>query len=405
MSNSISIETEIVVVPITEIREYEFNNQKHEENRVDELCESIKSFGFKSPIQVDEDGVILCGHKRFYAAQKLEMMKVPVMYVRNLDDLQKRAYRIFDNKSTKDSNYHLHNLDLELNYMSDQGFDLTPLGLGELRDIFEKEEPEVEEDEAPAEPSEDELYIALGDVIELGRHRVVCGDSTDPDVVAICQLDDMSPVLMVTDPPYGVEYDPSFRSDNPKKQGKVANDDEWNWEATWQSWDSDIAYVWHAGKFTDLVLTTLRTAGYEPISQIIWAKDRFAMSRGDYHWKHEPCWYTVKKGKKHNWQGARDQHTLWEIKAREDDGHGHGTQKPIECMARPIRNNTAPGEIVCDPFLGSGTTLIAAEQLGRTCIGTEIEPKYCQVIIERYRKYCEKNNTPFECTINGHKHD
>ena len=120
------------------------------------------------------------------------------------------------------------------------------------------------------------------------------------------------------------------------------------------------------------------------VSQIIWAKDRFALSRGDYHWQHEPCWYVVRSDAKHSWYGDRKQTTLWSIPRADDKGHGHGTQKPVEAMARPIRNNSNPGQCVYDPFLGSGTTMIAAEQLGRSCLALEIEPKYCDVVVLRW---------------------
>ena len=151
-------------------------------------------------------------------------------------------------------------------------------------------------------------------------------------------------MLMVTDPPYGVEYDPKWRAragvnTNTRKMGKVKNDDRANWKDAWALFPGEIVYVWHAGRRTSEVQRSLEDCGFEIVSQIIWAKDRFALSRGDYHWQHEPCWYAVKKGSKHQWCGARNQSTLWSIKAREDGGHGHGTQKPVECMRRPIENN------------------------------------------------------------------
>jgi DNA modification methylase len=144
------------------------------------------------------------------------------------------------------------------------------------------------------------------------------------------------------------------------------------------------------------------------VSQIIWAKQHFALSRGDYHWQHEPCWYAVKKGSKHNWQGARDQSTLWQIANMnafgtndEDERTAHSTQKPLECMARPIRNNTIEGDIVYDPFLGSGTTLIAAEKLKRVCFGMELSPGYCDLIVKRWIKYMEENGLEYTIKVNG----
>ena len=392
-------------VHVSKIRIWEFNNRHHKEQQVERIAKSIEEFGFTNPILIDEDGVILAGHGRFFASDKLGLAKVPCITISGLNDEQKRAYRILDNKLTEDSTWDFNNLELELGFLEDQGFDLPAFGLDELKSLFPEDEPEIEDDDVPDAPSDDETFISIGDLIELGPHRVLCGDATCPDSVVACIGPEKAVDLMVTDPPYGVEYDPSYRSKNEKKQGKVSNDDRVDWTEAWKLWEAPVGYVWHASLHTASVKDSLEKAGYKTISQIIWNKERFAMGRGDYHWKHEPCWYVAKEGYNHNWQGARDQSTVWDIKAREDSGHGHSTQKPLEAMARPIRNNSAKGQVICDPFLGFGTTLIACDQLGRVCFGTEIEPKYCQIIIERYRQQCEKNKKPFECLINGERHD
>jgi DNA modification methylase len=277
-------------------------------------------------------------------------------------------------------------------------------------------EPEGEEDEDSLEPGDDKDAITqLGDLYELNEHRLVCGDSTLPEYVEKC-LGGAEPILMVTDPPYGVEYDPNFRDEanvrhgKNKAKGKVQNDDKVNWSLAWYLFPGSVAYVWHAGKYCGEVEKSLTDSDYEIISQIIWIKQHFALSRGDYHWQHEPCWYALKKRHKHNWQGARDQATTWEIsnlncfgKSKEDgeERTAHSTQKPIECMARPIRNNTAKGEGVYDPFLGSGTTLIASEQLFRVCYGIELSPAYCDIIVERWKNYMIKNLRAYAIKRNG----
>jgi DNA modification methylase len=197
---------------------------------------------------------------------------------------------------------------------------------------------------------------------------------------------------MVTDPPYGVEYDPQWRVDAAAKGnlsygasavGKVQNDDRVDWGEAYQLFGAQVAYVWHAGKYSPEVAKSLNDSGFEIISQIIWVKPTFAISRGDYHWQHEPCWYAHRKGATHNWQGSRSETTTWEIERGCATKTGHGTEKPVECMAKPIRNNTKPGQLVCDPFLGSGTTLVACEQLSREGVGIEIDPKYVAVTLER----------------------
>jgi DNA modification methylase len=149
-----------------------------------------------------------------------------------------------------------------------------------------------------------------------------------------------------------------------------------------------VMYTWHAGKYAATVQQSIEACGFEIRSQIIWAKDRFALSRGNYHWQHEPCWYAVRNNA--NWNGDRSQCTLWQIKAREDDGHGHGTQKPVECMRRPILNNSKRGQRVYDPFLGSGTSIIAAEVTGRICLGLEIDPAYCDLVVRRWQEFTGK---------------
>jgi hypothetical protein len=202
----------------------------------------------------------------------------------------------------------------------------------------------------------------------------------------------VSPHLMVTDPPYGVNYDPAWRKRagvnlNERKLGKVANDDRADWREAWALFPGSVAYVWHAGQHTSEVQQSQEASGFDIRSQIIWAKERFALSRGHYHWQHEPCWYAVRGTSGTKWSGDRKQSTLWTINAREDDGHGHGTQKPVECMRRPIENNSSAGQAVYEPFSGSGTTIIAAEMTGRCCLAIELDPAYIDVAVLRWQAF------------------
>jgi DNA modification methylase len=211
---------------------------------------------------------------------------------------------------------------------------------------------------------------------------------------------------MVTDPPYGVSYDPAWRARagvnlNPRKLGKVANDDRADWREAWALFPGSVAYVWHASLHTSEVKQSLEVSGFDMRAQIIWAKDRFAFSRGHYHWQHEPCWYAVRGTSSAHWSGDRKQSTVWTIAARDDDGHGHGTQKPVECMRRPIENNSSPGQAIYEPFSGSGTTIIAAEMTGRSCLAIEIDPAYVDVAVQRWQAFTgqhaklEGAGTPF----------
>jgi len=197
---------------------------------------------------------------------------------------------------------------------------------------------------------------------------------------------------MVTDPPYGVEYDAHWRVDAGLSQetsalGRVINDDRADWRDAWALFPGDVTYVWHAGQYANIVVDSLAACDFKIRSQIIWVKNNIVMSRGDYHYKHEPCWYAVRKNKKGHYCGGRKQSTVWEIDKPRKSETGHSTQKPVECMKRPIENNSSPGQAVYDPFLGSGTTLIAAEMTGRSCHGLELHPPYCDVIIKRWQDF------------------
>ena len=239
----------------------------------------------------------------------------------------------------------------------------------------------------------------MGKLVLKSRHRVLCGDSTKPEDVERL-MGGAVPFIMVTDPPYGVEYDPDWRLEaginkpwQTLASGKVSNDDIVDWTEAYKLFPGHVAYVWHAGRFAADLVGNLKTAGLEIRTQIIWAKPSLVMGRGHYHWQHEPCWYAVRKGGSAKWCGDRKQSTVWDIQnmhrtqGNVDDGKTiHSTQKPVECMARPIRNHGGPDDDVYDPFLGSGTTLIAAEQLNRRCFGMEISPAYCDVIITRFER-------------------
>jgi DNA modification methylase len=228
-----------------------------------------------------------------------------------------------------------------------------------------------------------------------GGHRLICGDATDGRTVNQL-LGGAKPHLMVTDPPYGVEYDPAWRNraglGNTKRTGRVVNDDRADWREAWALFPGEVAYVWHGALHSVEVAESLEAAGYQMRAQIIWAKDRLVMGRGHYHWQHEPCWYAV-KGTGH-WAGDRKQTTLWQIASRGQDAETeHGTQKPVDCMKRPIENNSTPGQAVYEPFSGSGTTIIAAEVTGRLCFAIELSPNYVDVAVLRWQAFTGKAAT------------
>ncbi len=240
----------------------------------------------------------------------------------------------------------------------------------------------------------------LGDLWRLGGHVLVCGDATNPQMVARA-LDGTVPHLMVTDPPYGVDYNPVWRLDaginkahQTRAEGVVMNDGQADWRDAWALFPGGVAYVWHAGRHASVVRQSLEASNFDIRSQIIWAKTSLVMGRGHYHWQHEPCWYAVRKGSSGHWAGDRKQSTLWTIanmhrtQGNVDDGKtNHGTQKPVECMKRPIENNSVPGQHVYEPFSGSGTTIIACEMTSRHCHALELSPTYVDMAIMRWEQF------------------
>jgi DNA modification methylase len=379
-------------LPTADLIPYARNAKKHDDAQIAKIAGSIREFGFNNPVLVDGKNGIIAGHGRVMAAQKLGLEQVPCIRLDHLSETQKQAYILADNRLAEiGGGWDMEALKIELEELGDADIDLDALGFGEDFDLSVG--GEQEQSDVDAEPQIDKAEelrkkwgVETGQLWQLGDHRILCGDSTKAEDVARA-LDGAKPLLMVTDPPYGVEYDPSWRAEagvnkNKDKMGKVANDDKADWREAWALFSGDALYVYHAGAFAGVVQDSIESCGFKIRAQIIWAKDRMALSRGDYHWQHEPCWYGVRDGKPGHRNDDRKQTTLWEIPSRDDSGHGHGTQKPVECMARPIRNHHS--EFVYEPFSGSGTTIIACEQLGRKCRAIEISPAYVAVAIQRW---------------------
>lgn len=373
------------------------NARTHSDAQIAEIAGSIRAFGFTNPILVGADGDVIAGHGRLAAARVLGLADVPVIPLSGLSEAQRRQLILADNRIALNAGWDVEMLNLELKDLSDLGADLEMLGFTaqELAAaLHPPSEGLTDEDEAPVVAPV--ATSQPGDVWCLGPHRLMCGDSTDASVVKAL-LGDVVPNLMVTDPPYGVDYDPEWRAraglnKSTSKLGKVRNDDRADWREAWMLFPGNVAYVWSApGPLLVSSFESLVAADFEVRQQIIWAKDRFALGRGHYHYQHEPCWYAVRSTG--NWTGDRSQSSLWQIKSREDDGHGHGTQKPVECMRRPMLNNSSPGQAVYEPFLGSGTTLIAAQSCGRVCFAIEIDPLYVDVAVRRWQAFTGESAT------------
>jgi DNA modification methylase len=380
--------------------------EPHPENPRDSdlgaIIESIKANGFYGRVLCQERGKgekprIIVGEHRWRAAKEVGLKQVPVEIV-EVSDAAARRIMLVDNRTQDLASWDESLLAALLKDMAGAGVDGL-IGTGYDGDALDGLLRETQEQgNADAEPQIDRAaelqkkwHTKLGQLWQIGEHRLLCGDATNAGDVARV-LKGVAPFLMVTDPPYGVEYDPSWRMEEAAKghlsfaarrvRG-VENDDRFDWSAAWHLFPGDVFYCWHAGRFASSVQTSMETAGFEIRGQIIWAKSNFPISRGHYHWRHEPCWYGVRKGSSARWAGDRTQTTLWEIDLDKNCEGGHATQKPLECMARPIRNHGLAGDVVYDPFLGSGTTMVACQNLGRKCRAIEISPPYVAVALER----------------------
>ena len=380
--------------PIGDLIPYARNARTHSEAQVALIAGSIREFGFTNPVLVDGANGIIAGHGRVMAAGKLGLAAVPVIELSHLSEAQKRAYVLADNKLAERAGWDVEMLALEVADLATLGIDLMDLGFTgrELDELLRQNGADPREDEVPPVP--DVPVSRPGDVWLLGPHRLICGDATDAAVVARV-LNGVTPHLMVTDPPYGVSYDPEWRNragaSETKRVGKVMNDDRADWRAAWALFPGEVAYIWHGALHAAVVAESLEAAGFAIRSQIIWAKERLVLSRGHYHWQHEPCWYAVRSSGTGHWSGDRKQTTLWSIPSGEQDADTvHGTQKPVDCMRRPMLNNSSPGQAVYEPFCGSGSSLIAAETTGRVCHAVELDPAYVDVALLRWQAFTGK---------------
>jgi DNA modification methylase len=403
--------------PIERPIEYARNARKITQAAVDKVAASIQEFGFRQPIVVDKDGVIVVGHVRLRAAKQLRLTHVPVHVAANLTPAQVKAYRLMDNRSHEEVEWDLEMLGAELLELKDLDIEMVLTGFNprELDSLLR--DPAVEEKADQVPPLPEVAVTQPGDLWLLGPHRVFCGDATSPEAVARL-LGDRKPFLMVTDPPYGIELDSEWRDRaglngcgpaessymKHRTQGHnettISGDTRADWSEAFELVPSlEVAYVWHASKFTREVLDGLLRIGFLHHQQIIWNKGRTVLTRTHYWFQHEPCWYVRKKNAP--WFGkAGENSTVWDspspkfiMGGSQETKFDHPTQKPVELMRRPILNHTKRGELVYEPFLGSGTTLAAAQVTERICFGLELDPKYCDVVIQRWQDLTGKKAT------------
>jgi len=380
----------IVQRKVGELTAYAANARTHSPAQVAQIAASITEFGWTNPLLIDPDGGLVAGHGRLAAAESLGLARVPCIVLDDLTPEQRRAYVLADNQLALNAGWDDAILESELAALTVSDYDLSVIGFSdkELAALMSPTEGETDPDSVPEPPAAP--VTKPGDLYVLGDHRLLCGDATSAEDVTRL-LGGAVPNLMVTDPPYGVNYDPAWRS-GAKRTGKVANDDRHDWHEAYALFPGDVAYVWHGYKMLVPLAGHLDECGFDRRALIVWAKPSLVMSRGHYHWQFESAWYAVRKKGTARWIGDRSQATVWSFDSvranRDRDGENeatsHGTQKPVECMARPIRNHEGD---VYDPFVGSGTTIIAAEQLGRRCYAMEIDPVYVDVAVKRWEEF------------------
>lgn len=355
---------------IYDLTDYSKNPRSLTKQQFEQLKKSLDKFGLidKPIINADEKNTVIGGHQRLRVLRSENQKSVECWYPsRELDEKEVEELNIRLNKNTGSWDFDTLANEFELDDLLEWGFDKGELDL----DLWADDAPEdVEPQIDKAEELREKWGVESGQLWQLGEHRLVCGDCTDKAVVERVLGDD-KPSLMVTDPPYGVEYE--------SEKGAVTNDDRFDWSDAYNLFSGDVAYVWHGERTSLDVGINLRSCGFEIRSRVVWVKPSLTMGRGHYHFQHEGAWYAVKAGAVSHWCGDHKQSTVWNI---DRENHQHPTVKPIECMERPIKNHES--ELVYDPFLGSGTTLIACERLGRKCRAVEISPAYVAVAIQRW---------------------
>lgn len=374
--------------PLETLKPYPGNAKTHPQDQIERLKKMLAK-GPDQPIVVDAHGVIIKGHGRLEAAKQLGWKTFPVVVRTDLTEEEARAHRLGDNQNAL-SPLDMDLVSAEMEYLLTTGIDLDLTGFPDWKAPELPSEPLCDEDEVPE--AQKTPVVERGQVWLCGPHRVMCGDSTSAEDVATLMVEAKAEMIF-TDPPYGVSYDSSWRAllGTPGKQNTIQGDDAF--PDFLSLWPAAILYVWHASCLADVVLAQVRANAMEPKSQIIWRKP-WSISQTHYNQLHEPCFYCVRDGERQKWVGPTNETTVWELpdfRSPRVRSTQHPTEKPVALGERAIGNHSCT--LIADPFLGSGSTLIACEKLGRTCYGMEIDPLYVGVILDRYSQFTGKEPT------------
>jgi len=394
--------------PLERPTPYGRNPRNAPEAAIAKVAGSIAEFGWQQPIVVDGEGVIIAGHTRLLAAQRLGLSEVPVTVAAGLSAQQVKAYRLTDNRSAQESSWDLDLLPLELSELLEAEYELegTAFDPDEIAELLSAPNPgQCDPDSMPK--ASEEPRSKRGDLWILGEHRLLCGDATDGDDVRRL-MDGRRAVLMATDPPYLVDYAGGSHPASEANGGKRGEDPDKHWDAYLDAEQAVSFYVafleaalevalierpaiyqWFAILRSEIIWPAWRQLGLLPHQVLIWRKTRSVLTHSHYMWDFEPILYGWPEGRAPARKPPSDAKAVWEIASAIEDGASglHPTQKPVETIRRPIRYHTAPGELLYEPFCGSGTALIAAEEQGRTCYALELAPAFVDVAVDRWEAF------------------
>lgn len=394
---------ELKLIDIDELIPYANNARTHSKDQINKLRSSLREFGFINPILIDKDYNILAGHGRVMAAREEGIKEVPCVLVEHLTEAQKKAYILADNRLAMDAGWDDELLALELENLKELDFDIdfTGFDAAEIDELFSNiHDKDVQDDDFDVDAAlEEESISKQGDIWLLGRHRLICGDSTKAETYEKL-MDGKKANLCVTDPPYNVNY--TAGSENERKIKNDNMEDKNFYEFLLASFknifnsleNGAAAYVFHADTEGLNFRKAFKDAGFHLANVCIWAKQSLVLGRSDYQWQHEPILYGWKPTGKHRWYADRKQTTIWNFD-RPTKSELHPTMKPVPLVAYPIQNSSMSNCIVLEPFAGSGSTLIACEQIGRICYAIELDEKYADVIVKRYIEYVDSYEEVF----------
>ena len=381
--------TEMQLISIDKLVPYVNNARTHSAEQILKLRSSLREFGFVNPIIIDREFNVIAGHGRLMAAKEEGIEEVPCVFVDYLTDAQKKAYILADNRMAMDAGWDEELLKIEMEELQNLGYDLEFTGFDEkeLADLFGVDDKEVKEDEFDLTAAlEKASFVERGDVWFVGKHKLMCGDATSSEDVAKL-MEDKKANLILTDPPYNVALK---SSDGLTIQNDSMDNNDF-YEFLYLSFknmadhleNGGAAYVFHADTEGLNFRKAFIDAGFHLAGCCIWVKDSLVLGRSDYQWQHEPVLYGFLQNGKHPWYSDRKQTTIWNFDKPKKNSN-HPTSKPLDLLAYPINNSTQANAIVIDTFGGSGSTLMACEQMNRICYTMELDEKYASVILRRY---------------------